>query len=130
MEYVRKYRIKDVYDSQTAIEVDMDENDKRFNLQTSRLEKNGQITIPWEYAEQAYKEYSFRFGTDQDLERLHARGGFGVEEIIQFLNDMTRRQEVEIERLKENYESRQQEILNLRRKLRERLFVPNVARKL
>lgn len=36
--------------------------------------------VPWGYAERAYRTYSARFGTQQSLERLAERGGFGLEE--------------------------------------------------
>lgn len=37
--------------------------------------------IPWEVAEVVYRGYSHRYGTDQSLERLAERGGFGWGEI-------------------------------------------------
>ena len=43
---------------------------------------NKPCTIPWWLAEVAYEYYSKRFGTDQSLERLNERGGFGREELI------------------------------------------------
>jgi len=42
-------------------------------------------TIPWWVAEEAYKVYSDKFGTQQSLERLAERGGFGREELIWLL---------------------------------------------
>lgn len=36
--------------------------------------------IPWELAERAYLYYAERFGSDQSLERLAQRGGFGMQE--------------------------------------------------
>lgn len=41
--------------------------------------------IPWWLARVAYKEYSDRFGTDQSLERLAERGGFGRGELLMLL---------------------------------------------
>jgi len=38
-------------------------------------------TIPWSIAEKAYKEYVRKYGTDQSLERLAERGGFGEDEL-------------------------------------------------
>lgn len=38
--------------------------------------------VLWKDAETAYLTYSARFGTDQSLERLAERGGFGVEEFV------------------------------------------------
>ena len=37
--------------------------------------------LPWEVAEEAYLEYSKRYGDQQSLERLAKRGGFGGSEI-------------------------------------------------
>lgn len=42
-------------------------------------------SIPWWLAELAYKEYSRRYGTEQSLERLAERGGFGHAELLAFL---------------------------------------------
>ena len=39
------------------------------------------LWIPWRIAELAYAAYSSRFGTDQTLERLAERGGFGAGEM-------------------------------------------------
>jgi len=40
----------------------------------------GGFRIPWWAAERAYKTYARHFGTDQSLERLAQRGGFGLTE--------------------------------------------------
>ena len=42
-------------------------------------------TIPWWLAEIAYEYYSAKFGTDQSLERLAERGGFGQKELVSFI---------------------------------------------
>ena len=42
-------------------------------------------TIPWWLAEEAYKVYSAKYGTQQSLERLAERGGFGREELVWLL---------------------------------------------
>ena len=42
-------------------------------------------TIPWWLAEVAYKEYAKRYGTQQSLERLNERGGFGRQELLDLL---------------------------------------------
>lgn len=42
-------------------------------------------TIPWWLAEEAYAYYSAQYGTDQSLERLGERGGFGREELLGLL---------------------------------------------
>lgn len=40
-------------------------------------------SIPWAIAEEAYLDYSKRYGTDQSLERLAQRGGFAPDELDQ-----------------------------------------------
>ncbi len=47
--------------------------------------QNGRSTIPWWLAKIAYKEYSRRYGSDQTLERIAERGGFGRKELLMFL---------------------------------------------
>lgn len=42
-------------------------------------------TIPWWLAEEAYKEYKRRFGGDQSLERIAARGGWARQELLWLL---------------------------------------------
>lgn len=42
-------------------------------------------SIPWWLAEEAYQEYSKRYGNGQSLERLAERGGFGREELLRLL---------------------------------------------
>ena len=37
-------------------------------------------TVPWSEAEIAYQTYSTLFGSEQSLETLAARGGFGIKE--------------------------------------------------
>jgi hypothetical protein len=39
--------------------------------------------VDWTAAEQAYRDYSKRYGTDQSLERLAERGGFGIVEFCE-----------------------------------------------
>ncbi len=60
---------------ETALE--RDEEGRVFQLSPS--------TIPWWLAEIAYQEYARRFGTDQSLERLAERGGFGRDELLMLL---------------------------------------------
>lgn len=63
--------------------------ERQFPIQGS---ENGKpISIPWSYAEEAYKEYSAQYGTRQSLERLAERCGFGVSEIIDLLVKRIRR---------------------------------------
>jgi len=49
------------------------------------VERYERCTIPWWLAEEAYTWYSKRYGTDQSLERLAERGGFGREELLMLL---------------------------------------------
>lgn len=42
-------------------------------------------TIPWWLAEEAYVEYASHYGTEQTLERLNERGGFGGIELLKLL---------------------------------------------
>ncbi len=51
---------------------------KTFPLQTSFYTPEN---LPWTIAEEAYKEYAKRYGTQQSLKRLAERGGFGCGEI-------------------------------------------------
>ncbi len=44
-----------------------------------------QCTIPWWLAEEAYLSYTRHFGTQQSLERLAERGGFGRQELLGLL---------------------------------------------
>jgi len=57
--------------------------DKMFPLQ--KILYGEKSEIPWEYAEEAYKEYASMYGNEQSLKRLGERGGFGVTEIILLL---------------------------------------------
>jgi len=51
----------------------MEEKERRFPIQNDG-------TVPWSEAEKAYETYARFFGTDQSLERLAQRGGFGIAE--------------------------------------------------
>jgi hypothetical protein len=42
-------------------------------------------TVPRKIAERAYLVYSFLYGTEQSLDRLGERGGFGMGEILDLL---------------------------------------------
>lgn len=59
---------------------------KKFPLQEEKF-----TDIPWEIAEEAYKEYSAKYGKDQSLERIAERLGFGKLEIILLLFDRIKR---------------------------------------
>lgn len=41
--------------------------------------------IPWWLAEVAYEFYASRYGTQQSIERLAERGGFGRDELLELL---------------------------------------------
>lgn len=56
-----------------------------FPIQSEHDGKHRGTTIPWWLAEIAYRQYAHDFGTDQSLERLAERGGFGREELITLL---------------------------------------------
>jgi hypothetical protein len=97
---------------------DQSKDEKKFNLQVHLTGSSDRIEIPWEHAESAYVEYSARFGTGQSLERLHVRGGFGVEEIIKLMHNRLISQEEKIKNMQKNLDSGQQEILRLQRQLK------------
>lgn len=42
--------------------------------------------LKWEIAEKVYEQYCRLYGDDQSLKRIAERGGFGVDEIINYLN--------------------------------------------
>lgn len=50
---------------------------------TDRYQPPGQV--PWSIAEEAYKVYSGKYGTEQSLERIAERGGFGWSELVWLL---------------------------------------------
>lgn len=52
-------------------------------------------TVPKELAAEAYKEYAAQYGTGQSFERLHERGGFGLDELAILLYERIRRIEKE-----------------------------------
>ncbi len=61
-------------------------SEKRFPvLRPGPLARLSPRTIPWRMAEVVYAEYSRQYGTRQSLERIAERGGFGDEEILDFL---------------------------------------------
>ena len=59
-------------------------NNKRFPLQSLDFYSQKQ-SIPWEHAEEIYKEYSDQYGTQQSIERMAERGGFGSTDAIMLL---------------------------------------------
>ena len=68
---------------------------ERFPLQAYEIDRS-LVTVPWTHAEEAYKEYSAKFGTSQSLERLAERHGFGVAEIVFLLVERIRRLEAKL----------------------------------
>ena len=60
-------------------------DDRPFPMQLPRDHEGLPRSIPWWIADRAYREYSRRFGTEQTLERLAERGGFGWVELGWFL---------------------------------------------
>lgn len=74
--------------SDTPISDERREPPKRFPLQ-ARLMHHGHrdppITIPWSHAQEAYAYYASQYGTQQSLERLAERGGFGADEVVALL---------------------------------------------
>ena len=67
---------------------------KKFPIQVQYRDTDN--WIPFEVAEEIYKEYSHKFGTDQSLQRIGERGGFGKMEAIKLLYERIKRLEKEI----------------------------------
>ena len=53
---------------------------------TVAIQRNKSFTVPWSVAEEAYKVYAARYGTQQSLDRLAERGGFGARELLWLLS--------------------------------------------
>jgi hypothetical protein len=60
-------------------------------IQVERYPNYGRGEIPYEVAEEAYKEYAAKYGTSQSLERLNERGGFGWAELAILLFERCKR---------------------------------------
>ncbi|KKL16599.1 hypothetical protein LCGC14_2493940 [marine sediment metagenome] len=58
-----------------------------FPVIVDRMARPRNNKIPWKLAEVVYAGYSQRYGTDQSLERIAERGGFGILEIADHLED-------------------------------------------
>lgn len=60
---------------------------KKFPIQSSYRKnvKPHPTSIPWFIADLAYSVYSASYGREQSLERLAERGGFGPEEMDEFV---------------------------------------------
>ena len=56
-----------------------------FPVIVDRMARPTGNKIPWRLAEIVYEGYSRRYGTDQSLERIAERGGFGILEIADHL---------------------------------------------
>ncbi len=68
--------------------------EKRFPVQQTHM-----ADIPKEWAEEAYKEYSAQFGTQQSLERLGERAGFSWGELVMLLYQRIQRLEAKGKKL-------------------------------
>ena len=64
---------------------------KMFPIQTQRGAKPHPTMIPWEIAELAYSVYAAKYGTQQTLQRLSERGGFGPCEMDMYCPDWRER---------------------------------------
>lgn len=62
-----------------------DMKEKQFPIQTQRDAPPHPLLIPWEIAELAYSVYASRYGQEQSLGHLAARGGFGPGEMDMFV---------------------------------------------
>lgn len=66
----------------------MPDNIKNVPVQmphNGRVPHGIRFRIPWRIHKKAWEEYAKHFGTIQSAERLAARGGFGLEELIYLL---------------------------------------------
>ena len=59
-----------------------------FPVIVNRMARPRANKIPWTLAEIVYEGYSQRYGSDQSLERIAERGGFGILEIADHLGDI------------------------------------------
>lgn len=46
--------------------------------------------IPWSLAELIYEAYAALYGTDQSIEKMHARGGFSWREVEVIFSELAR----------------------------------------
>jgi len=60
-------------------------------MKTFPVQQDTEREIPFEVAEEVYKEYHAKYGGDQSLKRLGERGGFGKIEAIKLLFDRIQR---------------------------------------
>lgn len=67
------------------------ERERMFPILTQRGAAAHPLKIPWSVAELAYSVYAGKFGKFQSLERLAERGGFGPDEMDEFVPDWRER---------------------------------------
>lgn len=77
----------------------MNSQESQVRVQVPPRWNRGGATIKERYAREAYKEYEAQFGSAQSFERIHERGGFGIEEIIGLLCNRIDRLEKRNEKL-------------------------------
>ncbi|KKN09882.1 hypothetical protein LCGC14_1042220 [marine sediment metagenome] len=80
-----------------------------FPVIVDRMARPRNNKIPWKLAEVVYTGYSRRYGTDQSLERIAERGGFGVLEIADHLGGTIAELEAENARLQTRVEETERE---------------------
>lgn len=60
--------------------------EKMFPIQADHgRHKRSAGSVPWSVAEVAYQTYSKLYGSNQSLERLAERGGFGWSELVNLI---------------------------------------------
>ena len=57
----------------------------RKRLPKGGMERRLDTSVGWDLAEEAYRAYAKHYGSNQSLERIAQRGGFGREELALFL---------------------------------------------
>lgn len=73
------------------VKYQMEDGVKPVAVSGRQFPVQGWGNIPWSIAEEAYAQYAQKFGTSQSLERLAERGGFGIEEMNQFVPNWLKR---------------------------------------
>jgi hypothetical protein len=64
-----------------------------WNCHVAPIQTRQESSVPLVVAEEAYKEYAARFGSNQSLKRLNERGGFGASELAILLYHRIKRLE-------------------------------------
>lgn len=67
----------------TKLKAKLEQESKTGPVSTGRAGA-GSLKVPWSIMERAYGGYSAKHGTDQSLERICQRGGFGESEMDEF----------------------------------------------